>query len=279
MNPSRKFASLLLALALPLFASSFAAPNQGGWKTRPAVPEVQQTSSSNSQDDSSTTATSPDRQPWEALRFVRQSSKFVSMNPFASKEKRNVQPGNVLWTPSSSQQTFQLAPLDDVVMGGASSSSFDNDTGLWKGKVTDANSGGFVGIRSTPSFEWNMEECTGIQLKVKSSSPKTQRFKFVVRDSTDFNGVCWTTSIDVAASNKVMNLFTSPENSGVTTVKIPFDKQVPTIFARTVPDQTFQKDNVVGVQFAYSKFEYDGDLNPNFNLGDMDLQILEMSAY
>jgi hypothetical protein len=76
-----------------------------------------------------------------------------------------------------------------------------------------------------------------------------------------------------------MNLFTAPENSGVTTIKIPFDKQVPTIFARTVPDQTFEKSNVVGVQLTYSKFEYDGDLNPNFSLGDMDLQLLEMSAY
>jgi hypothetical protein len=160
-----------------------------------------------------------------------------------------------------------------------SSSTFDNDTGLWKGSVTDANNGGFIGIRSTPSFEWNMEACTGIQLKVKTTSPKKQRFKFVVRDSTDFNGVCWTTSIDVGGTNNVMKLFSPPGESGVTTVKIPFDKQVPTIFARTVPDQTFQKDKVVGVQLAYSKFEYDGDLNPNFSLGNMDLQILEMSAY
>jgi hypothetical protein len=46
-----------------------------------------------------------------------------------------------------------------------------------------------------------------------------------------------------------------------------------------VPDQTFRKDNVVGVQLAYSKFEYDGDLNPNFCLGAVDLEILEMRAY
>jgi hypothetical protein len=272
MKSPKQIASVLFFLSLPFVVSSFAAEKGGGWKTRPAVPELQQSSSSNEKDSATST-----RQPWEPLRFVRQSSKFVSMNPFATKEERVVQPGNVLWTPS--QQSFQLAPLDDVVMGGVSSSSFDNDTGLWNGKVTDTNNGGFVGIRSTPSFEWDMNACTGIQLKVKSSSPKTQRFKFVLRDSTDFNGVSWTTSIDVGGSNSVMNLFTAPENSGVTTIKVPFDKQVPTIFARTVPDQTFEKSNVVGVQLTYSKFEYDGDLNPNFSLGDMDLQLLEMSAY
>ena len=202
----------------------------------------------------------------------------MNMNPLRKPELRTVQPRDVLWTPSR-KNSFQLAPLDDVVMGGVSSSTFDNDTGLWNGKVTDANNGGFIGIRSTPSFEWNMEGCTGIQLKVKTTSPKTQRFKFVVRDSTDFNGVCWTTSIDVGGSNNVMKLFTPSSESGVTTVKIPFDQQIPTIFARTVPDQVFQKDNVVGVQLAYSKFEYDGALNEKFTPGDLSLQILEISAY
>jgi len=278
MIPSKHFAPFLLVmLSFPLLASSFAAPSKdGGWNTRPAVPELQRASSSDNE--STTTKTASDRQPWEPLRFVRQSSKFMSMNPLRKKDERVIQPGNTLWT-AGTANAFQLAPLDDVVMGGVSSSTFDNDTGLWKGKVTDANNGGFIGIRSTPSFEWNMENCSGIELKVKTASEKTQRFKFVVRDSTDFNGVCWTTSIDVGGSNPVLKLFTSSENSGVTTVKIPFRKQVPTIFARTVPDQVFQKDNVVGVQLAYSKFEYDGDLNPNFSLGDMDLQILEMSAY
>lgn len=259
---------LLLLFTLPILISGFAAPKQGGWTTRRrAVPELQESSGE---------STSSERQPWEPLRFVQQSSKFVSMNPFANKKERVVQPGDVLWTPSSSDNAFQFA---DVVMGGVSSSMFDSDTGLWKGSVTDANSGGFIGIRSTPAFAWNMEQCTGIQVKLKTTSPNTQRYKFITRDSTDFNGVSWTTSIDVKGTDGPMKLFTSPEKSGVTTIKIPFDKQVPTIFAKTVPDQTFQKDNIVGLQLTYSKFEYDGDLNPNFSLGDMELQILEITAY
>eukprot|EP00521_Asterionellopsis_glacialis_P007435 CAMPEP_0195290200 /NCGR_PEP_ID=MMETSP0707-20130614/6162_1 /TAXON_ID=33640 /ORGANISM="Asterionellopsis glacialis, Strain CCMP134" /LENGTH=274 /DNA_ID=CAMNT_0040350295 /DNA_START=81 /DNA_END=905 /DNA_ORIENTATION=+ len=228
---------------------------------------------------SSSSSETPDRQPWDAFRFVRQSSKFVNFPPFLGKNQNRVvvQPGDILWTPSSSSSSFGLAPLDDVVMGGASSSTFDNNTGMWKGTVTDANNGGFIGIRSTPSCEWDMKSCQGIQLKLKllktnsettaQQQQRKQRFKFVVRDSTDFNGICWTTSIDV------------PTKKGMTTVKVPFQKQVPTLFAKTVPDQTFQSSNVVGLQFAYSKFEYDGDLNPNFTVGDMHLQILEMSAY
>jgi hypothetical protein len=268
----RTTTTLLLVLGLPL-VSSFAAKGEG-WKSRPAVPELAQ---------SREETPASDRQPWDALRFVRQSSKFMPV-PFSKKDVRVVQPGDVLWTPSSSQNTFTMAPLDDVVMGGVSSSSFDTDTGLWKGKVTDANNGGFIGIRSTPSFEWNMESCNGIQIKVKSSnndnSEKTRRFKVILRDSTDFNGVCWTTSVDIGGGiNGVMKLFTPKESSGVTTLQIPFQKQIPTIFARTVPNQTFSTNNVVGLQLTYSKFEYDGDLNPNFFLGDMDLQILEISAY
>ena len=261
----RQTTTLLLVLGLPV-VSSFAVKE--GWKNRPAVTELAQ-----SREESSAT----DRQPWDALRFVRQSSKFIAV-PFGKKDIRTVQPGDVLWAPSF-QNTFGMAPLDDVVMGGVSSSTFDNDTGLWKGKVTDANNGGFIGIRSTPSFQWNMNACSGIQLKVKSNNDKTTRFKVILRDSTDFNGVCWTTSVDVGGNNGVMKFFSKESSGGVTTIKIPFAKQIPTIFARTVPDQVFSPENVVGLQLTYSKFEYDGDLNPNFILGDMELQILEISAY
>jgi len=35
----------------------------------------------------------------------------------------------------------------------------------------------------------------------------------------------------------------------------------------------------VGLQFAYSKFEYDGKLNENFDVGDFTLQIAELKTY
>mmetsp|Transcript_52114 Transcript_52114/g.156405 ORF Transcript_52114/g.156405 Transcript_52114/m.156405 type:complete len:152 (-) Transcript_52114:561-1016(-) len=151
-------------------------------------------------------------------------------------------------------------------MGGVSSSEIDNGTGLWTGTVSSANSGGFVGVRSTPmGVPLDMSMCKGIEFKLRGGEGK--RFKAVVRDSDEFNGVCWTSSFD------------APRGSKDGTVRLPFQKQVPTIFARTVPGKTFQSKNVMGFQLAYSKFEYDGALNPKFALGDFSIQILEVRAF
>ena len=54
------------------------------------------------------------------------------------------------------------------------------------------------------------------------------------------------------------------------------------MFARVVEEQEsqgIQKDNIVGLQLVYSKFEYDGGLNAKFEIGDVDLQIMEIRAY
>lgn len=207
-----------------------------------------------------------ERQAWSPFRFVQQSSKFVSF-PFAPpKGDRTISPGEVLWSPDqSSSNGFRFGPLDDVVMGGVSSSSFDDSTGIWSGTVTDANNGGFIGIRSYPSFQWDMSKCRGIQLKVKCSSSDA-RIKIGLRDSAEFNGIVWNSSFDV--SNKVR------------TVKVPFSSLIPNKFANRVKtDAPFQKENVVGVQLVFSKFEYDGALNPRFRVGDFSLQVLEISSY
>jgi hypothetical protein len=230
-------------------------------------------------------ALAAESRPWEVFRFLKQSSQFVNMPfvPRPTKDQRTVRPGDVLWRAGvggggsgsgsrDSDNVFTMGPLDDVVMGGASSSTFDGATGTWSGSVTDANNGGFIGIRSTPGVEWDMRNCRGLEWKVRlvepssSSSSQQRRFKFVVRDSAEFNGITWTTSKDL-------------NPTVVNTVRIDFDKQIPALFARTVKDQTFKKGNVVAVQIAYSKFEYDGKLNPKFSLGDMRLQLLELRAY
>ena len=162
--------------------------------------------------------------------------------------------GDVIWCPGSTESNFfRFSPLDDVVMGGASESTFDNNTGIWKGTVTSVNNGGFVGIRSNPFAQpLDMESCTGLEIKLRGGDGK--RFKGTVRDSTDFNGICWTTSFDTGSSFSPLNLWNGGDQSGIVgTVKLPFNKQIPTIFARTVPDQVFRSDNVQGIQFAYSK--------------------------
>ena len=172
--------------------------------------------------------------------------------------------GETIWTPSSSQSFFGFAPLDDVVMGGASSSTVDNNTGMWTGTVTDANNGGFVGIRSTPfqsGLSLDMSGCKGVELRLRKGAGR--RFKLVVRDSTEFNGICWTTEFD----------------AGKTVIRIPFAKQIPTLFGKTQPGKTFNDENVAGFQIAYSKFEFDGQLNKKFLLGEFALQLLELKSY
>lgn len=151
-------------------------------------------------------------------------------------------------------------------MGGASTSTIDNNTGMWTGTVTDANSGGFVGIRSTPfqnGLLLDMSGCKGVELRLRKGGG--QRFKFVVRDETSFNGICWTSEFDAVEKGTV--------------VRIPFSKQIPTLFANSVSGKTFVSDNAVGFQIAYSKFAYDGQLNKKFQLGDFALQILDLKSY
>jgi hypothetical protein len=61
-----------------------------------------------------------------------------------------------------------------------------------------------------------MESFNGIELKVRTSLEKRQ-FKVVLRDSTDFNGVCWTTSINDGKRNNNIISKRFRDDNGVTT--------------------------------------------------------------
>jgi Complex I intermediate-associated protein 30 (CIA30) len=260
------------------------------------------------------------RKGWDFVRFLQQSSKFVSIIPsLPSFMGRNpllgtsdststlINPGQILWVPKMDVtaikttkgipvSSFSFGPLDDVVMGGVSSSTFDNDKGIWSGIVTDTNNGGFIGIRTYPSFQWDMSKCQGIELKLKvPNKHQGKRMKFVLRDTTQFNGICWTTSFDMTPT--VLSFDLRPSSLGFRTksfltsegfnsdgnreisVRLSFDRLVPTLFAKTMKGEKLRKDSVVAMQLAFSKFEYDGDLNPKFELGELEIQILEISSY
>lgn len=239
--------------------------------------------------------------PWEFNRFISQSARFISPPSLPSVlglegRASATAPGSVLWSSSSaSSERFSLfswAPLDDVVMGGASKSAINGSSGVWSGTVTDANSGGFVGIRTLPLRgmvrSLDMSKCTGIEIGISGlNDGRKRRFKFVMRDSTDFNGVCWTTSFDIAPSAFASILGSVGKKDGnaktkygsATTFRIPFEQQIPTIFSKRVPGKVFDKSNVVGMQLVYSKFEYDGDLNPNFSLGSFEIKIEDIKVY
>ena len=157
------------------------------------------------------------RQAWNVLRFVQQSSKFAafpSLLPRKPPTQSRIQPGQVLWQPSS-KQFFEWAVLDDVIMGGVSASTVDNASGLWKGMVTDANNGGFVGIRSTPNVQLDLTACRGLEWTLAATPNMPRRLKVVVRDSTDFNGIAWTASVEVPSAGNNANKSNSKSHSTI----------------------------------------------------------------
>ena len=135
-----------------------------------------------------------------------------------------------------------------------------------------------MGIRSTPFAKpLDMSACQGVQLKLKGSEGKV--LKAVVRDSTDFNGVCWTTAFRSGKPKPTFNLFENPSADVECVVQIPFDDLIPTIFARTVPGQKLNKKTIQAFQIAFSKFLFDGELNEAFSLGVFELELMELRAY
>ncbi len=265
MNKNTLLLALLAVIATSSSCEAFIS-SQGGWKNRPAIPELEQRIEQFLESDSKTTT-----EKWDFFRGINQSLKFVSLPKLGKTSSVKIQPGDIIWDKSASSQgsaqnnPFAFAPLDDVVMGGVSSSTFVD--GKWTGTVSESNSGGFIGIRSTPfPSPLDMSECKGVEFKIRGGKNKV--FKAVLRDSTDFNGICWASTFGEQF-----------RISDGLSVKIPFESMIPTIFARTVPDQTLNKSNVVGFQLVYSKFLYDGELNPKFELGDFDLEVLEIKAY
>lgn len=281
MTTSKHFILVILIVPTLLISSASAFANQKGWGSRPLVPELAKTPS----EDTNTKK----KEKWDPIRFISQSSKFITLPkpplplPGITKRPTKVYPGDILWSSDSKARTntnlkFTFAPLDDVVMGGVSSSTFSN--GKWTGTVSDSNSGGFVGIRSTPfASAINMSQCKGIELRLRGS--RNNIFKAVVRDSTDFNGVCWTSAFggDKGKAGGIFPNLGGNEKDEEYTVKISFDELIPTIFARTVPGQRLSKGTIQGFQIAYSKFLFDGELNPKFTLGKFSLGVLDVKAY
>jgi len=103
----------------------------------------------------------------------------------------------------------------------------------------------------------------GVRVRVRSE--EALRFKFIVRDATDWNGVAWTWIFDA---------------SGDTEVELPFADATPTRFARTLPGaRPLDTSTLTTVQFVFSKFEFDDGLNPTFREGPFSLEIRKVELY
>ena len=136
MTTSRRLFTFLLIPALLIFtASAFA--NQKGWENRPLAPEFakapQEEENEGAASNAKSSGSTKKREKWDAFRFISQSSKFITMPkpplPFITKRPTKVSPGDLIWSSDSNANVnrdlkFTFAPLDDVVMGGVSSSTF-----------------------------------------------------------------------------------------------------------------------------------------------------------
>ncbi len=157
--------------------------------------------------------------------------------------------------------------VDDVVMGGVSESSIRlvDNTALFTGNVSTANSGGFVSVR-TKNFDTplNLAGYTGVELRVKGDG---KRYKFFIRTDTKWDGVAYSYSFDTEPQSWI-------------TVRIPFDKFVPVFRAKTLDfSEPLDPSRISSIQLMLSKFEYDKELNPKFEPGGFALQVESIKAY
>ncbi len=157
--------------------------------------------------------------------------------------------------------------VDDVVMGGVSQSAMvDRDnTALFTGTVSTANSGGFASVR-TRNFEppLDLSGYSGLELRVRGDG---KRYKFILRDESRWDGVGYSMSFDTVADSWM-------------TVQVPFSELLPVFRARIMEDgQQVNPSQVRAFQVMLSKFEYDGELNPTFEPGEFGLAIETIQAY
>lgn len=173
-----------------------------------------------------------------------------------------------------SSRDLPWGALDDVVMGGVSESSFlivpngsetGGPTGLFKGTVSTANNGGFTSIR-TKNFDVaeNLSPYDGLELRVKGDG---RRYKLIVRTSRDWDTVGYTIGFDT-----VKDQWQS--------VRLAFSSLRPIFRAKTVADAPpFDPSQIISLQLMFSKFEYDGKLNPTFVEGPFELPLSSIRAY
>jgi uncharacterized protein YbjT (DUF2867 family) len=157
--------------------------------------------------------------------------------------------------------------LDDVVMGGVSASNmqFLENTALFAGNVSTANSGGFASVR-TKNFEppFNLSGYDGVELRVRGDG---QRYKLFLRTDAKWDGLGYSYSFDTVANTWI-------------DVQIPFAELIPVFRAKIVNDAPpIEPSKVCSFQLMLSKFEYDGGLNPHFAPGGFSLQVESIKAY
>lgn len=170
----------------------------------------------------------------------------------------------------------QWGALDDVVMGGVSESSmvFSSSpaaaAAVFRGVVRTANSGGFVSVRSRNFDEPGVDVAAydGLELVLRGDG---QRYKLILRSDRAWDGIGYCCSFVAAEA----------EGEGWTTVRLPFSAFKPVFRARSLDQPPFDPSAqpIASVQLMLSKFEYDGELNPEFREGAFELPMRSIKAF
>eukprot|EP00667_Euglena_gracilis_P004954 EG_transcript_4974 len=168
----------------------------------------------------------------------------------------------------------QWGSLDDVVMGGVSESIFRVEAGagengeaagVFGGTVRTENNGGFVSIR-TRNYEppLDLSASDGLELRLKGDG---RRYKFQVRTQTGWDVGGYSIGFDTEA--------------GVwQTVRLPWKGFIATQRTKVVADAPpLNAGNIVSLQILHSKFDFGGELNPQFSPGRLELPITRIAAY
>ncbi|MEM9003266.1 MAG: CIA30 family protein [Cyanobacteria bacterium P01_F01_bin.86] len=215
---------------------------------------------------------------WDFGRFV-QTLDFFDSIPIISGLKQMIAGSNAPYpTPSPNGVLFDFTQrdpqtvaiwgaLDDVVMGGVSSSGFraESDHALFTGEVSTNNSGGFVSVR-TRNFDppLNLSGYQGLELRLRGDG---QRYKFFLRDKEGWDALAYGSSFDTQADAWI-------------TVQVRFDQLIPVFRAKTQPDAApFNPGTIRSLQLMLSKFEYDKALNPHFKPGQFHLRVQQIAAF
>ena len=175
--------------------------------------------------------------------------------------------------PEMASPIGELGALDDVVMGGASRSRFEvvegageggkGPAGVFRGTLTDANSGGFASVRSRncdPPLDLSRSAC--LALRVRGDG---RRYKLILRTDPGWDSLTYCASFDTRKPSG---------NDDFETVRIPWSSFKPVFRAKSaVGAPPLDPSRVASLQLMLSKFEYDGALNPTHTPGTFDFEL------
>jgi hypothetical protein len=152
-------------------------------------------------------------------------------------------------------------------MVGASASQIQQSSSglVFKGVVSTANSGGFASVR-TRNFQppLNLSQFRGLSLRLQGDG---NRYKFLIRDENTWDSLAYSYSVSTTAQEWA-------------TVRIPFDQLIPVFRAKTVKTAApLDTSRIQSLQLMLSKFEYDGNLNPQFTPGQFQLLLESIHLY